>query len=219
MLRRLSPTFGVIFSAGLLASVILDGNAPDTHTVSGAQVIAFYTDHRDRMIASATLLVIAVSAGIVFYGILRDYLRREGDAAGMSATAFGGALILAGSACLGAGAALALTDRTSQLSPASAQTLSLLRTDVNTPFTSAGVAVLLLGFGVAILQSERLPRWVGWVALPFAIVSLIPPVAYIAAFVAAIWTLIVSAILYRQLASNPQASAAEVGGHLIRHGT
>ena len=219
MHRRLSPTFGVIFFAGLIASVILDGNAPDTHTVSGAQVIAFYTDHRDRMIASAIVLVIAMSAGIVFYGLLRDYLRREEGDAGLPATAFGGALILAGSSCLGAGAVLALTDRTSQLSPAAAQTLSLLRTDVNTPFTSAGVAVLLFGFGVAILQSGRLPRWLGRVALPFAVVSLIPPVAYLAAFMVAIWTLIVSLILYRRLGTTPSAAAAEAGGYLVSRGT
>lgn len=209
MSRKLTLLSGVLFFAALVASIVLDGNAPDSHTVSGAKVIAFYTAHRDRMIASAGVLVVGVFFGVVFYGALRDHLRGGGGAGGLAATAFGGALLYAGSGCVGAGAALALTDKTSLITPSSAQTLSLLRTDVNTPLAAAGSAILLFAFGLAILKGRLLPRWLGWSALPFAVVGLVPGITFAAAFFVAVWTLIASIVLYRRLAEADTASLSQ----------
>jgi hypothetical protein len=201
MNRAWAPTSAVIYVIALVASVALDGNAPDSGTTSGAKVVAFYTAHHNQMIASAVVVVIAAVFAIVCYGTFREFLSRTDHSRAMATTALVGAAVYAGSLCLSAGAALALTDSTHHLDPATAQTLSLLRSDVNGPFAAAGIALLLGGYGVAIFQSGRLPRWLAWVALAVAVVALIPSLTIVAVVVAAVWTIATSVMTYRRLAT------------------
>jgi hypothetical protein len=200
MNRAWAPASAVLYVVALVASIVLDGNAPDSGTTSGAKVIAFYTAHHNQMIASAAVVVIAAVFAIVCYGTLREYLSQDARARALATTAVVGAAVYAGSLCLSAGAALALTDSTGQLDPGTAQTLSLLRSDVNGPFAAAGVALLLGGYGFAILQSARLPKWLAWTALIIAVVALIPTLTIVAVAVAALWTIAASLLTYRRLA-------------------
>jgi hypothetical protein len=195
--RRLAPLTGVVFVLLLIASIVLDGSEPG-RSASGAKVLAFYTHHQNRMAVSSAVVVVSVFFGLFFYGFLSDHLGREEGVRGLTRTAFGGAVLFAGGGCLGAGAAFALTDATSWLSPASAQTLSLVRLDLNWSFIAAGLSVLLAAYGLAILKSRLLPRWLGWAALPLAVVALVPVISWAAFFLAGIWTLIASVALFQR---------------------
>ena len=207
MSHKLAPLTGVVFFVVLLAGVLTGDNLSSTD--SGAKVIAYYTAHRSRLQASALLIGLAVFVGVVFYGLLRDYLRRSEGVRGLTATAFGGVLLFAASGCLGAGCTLALADSPSRLTPVSAQTLNLIKTDGNSVFSSAGIAVLLFAYGLAIVRSGLLPKWLGWVAFPFVILALFPPTGFIAFIAAGLWTLIVSIVLYLRQAAAPAEADAQ----------
>jgi len=203
--HKLAPLSGVVFFLLLLAGVLTGDNLKSTD--SGTKVIAYYTAHRGRLQTSGFLISLAVFVGVVFYGLLRDYLRRSEGVRGLTATAFGGVVLFAASGCLGAGCTFALADSPSRLTTASAQTLNLIKTDGNGVFSSAGIAVLLFAFGLAIVRSGLLPKWLGWVAFPFVIVALIPPTSFFAFIATGLWTLIVSVTLYQRQAAAPAAVA------------
>jgi hypothetical protein len=73
---------------------------------------------------------------------------------------------------------LALTDSPSQLTPAVAQALNLAQSDGTSVFSSAGIAILLFAYGLAIVRSALPPKWLGWVALPFVILAFVPGVGF-----------------------------------------
>ncbi|HTY71070.1 MAG TPA: hypothetical protein VMI11_01445 [Actinomycetes bacterium] len=203
MNRAWALVSAAIYMAALVGSIVLDGNAPDSGVTPGAKVIAFYTSHRGAMTASSVVVVVAAVFAVVSVGALREYLCRDPRARMMATTALAGAAVYAGSLCLSAGAALALADAPSQLDPAAAQALSLLRADVNTPFASAGTALLLGCMGWAIVQTKRLPAGLAWAALVLAVVALIPPIAPPTVLVAGVWLIIAGVVIYRRNAPEP----------------
>jgi hypothetical protein len=208
MLKKLAPLTGVLFFILLLAAVLIGSNSLSASS-SPAKVLAHYAAHRDSSRISAVLTVLAVVVGVFFYGVLRDYLRRHEASRGLTATAFGGVILFAVSGGLSAGALWALADSPSHLSAASAQTLNLINNDVSSGLSFAGMALLLLCFGLAILNSALLPKWLGWVAFPLAVCALIPPIGFIAFVGTGLWTLIVSIAMWQRLAGS-EAGAPEV---------
>ncbi|HXZ56948.1 MAG TPA: DUF4386 family protein [Gaiellaceae bacterium] len=207
MVKKLAPLTGVLFFVLLLVAVLVGTNSLSASS-SPAKVLAYYTAHRDSSRASAVLTLLAVVAGVFFYGVLRDYLRRHEASRGLTATAFGGVVLFAVSGAMSAGAQWALVDSPSHLSPAAAQTLNLIDNEVTAGLSFAGMALLLLCFGLAIVNSALLPKWLGWVAFPLAVVALIPPIGFLAFVGTGIWTLIVSIAMWRRLAGSDAAAPA-----------
>jgi hypothetical protein len=66
---------------------------------------------------------------------------------------------------------------------------------------------MLFACGLAIIKSELLPSWLGWVAFPLAVVAFVPPAGMVALIGAGIWTLSTSIAMYRRQ-GPPQPSAA-----------
>lgn len=207
MTKKLAPLTGVLFFVLLLVSVLV-GNSSLKASSSGAKVLAHYEAHRNSARVSGLLTVLAVFVGVIFYGLLRDYLRRHEASRGLTATAFGGAILFAASGGLGAGTLWALADSPSHLSPAAAQALNLANMDITYAMELAGIAILLFSFGLAIVNSALLPKWLGWVAFPLALIALIPPIGFVAFIGAGIWTLIVSIAFWRRVTTAAGASAA-----------
>lgn len=205
MTKKLAPLTGVLFFALLLASALVGSNSLKASS-SPAKVLAYYQAHKDRIAASGVLTVLAVVVGVIFYGQLRDYLRRHESSRGWTATAFGGAVLFAGSGGLSAGTSFSLSDSPNHLSAGAAQVLNLISMDVGESFASAGIALLFFCFGWAILSSRLLPVWLGWVALPFALLAVIPPTEFFAFVGVGIWTLIISIAIWRWL--PPETAAA-----------
>jgi hypothetical protein len=192
MNHKLAPLTGVVFVALLVAGIAVNGSTPGSGD-SATKVLAYYQAHHQRIAISAALTVLAV-----FYGVLRDYLRRSEGVMGLTATAFGGVILFAASGGLSAGANFALADAPGHLTPATAQTLNLFNVDVSAGLSNAGLAIMLLMFGLAILQSPLLPRWLGWAAFPIGLVALVSPIAWAAFILGALWTLVVSIAMWRR---------------------
>jgi Domain of unknown function (DUF4386) len=201
MAKRLAPLTGVLFFLLLLAAVLIGSNSLSASS-SPAKVLAYYQAHKNKIMVSGVLTVLSVVVGVVFYGQLRDYLRRHESSRGSAATGFGGVLLFAASGGLSAGAALALSDSPTHLSAATAQGLNLLNNDVTGGLSLAGIAVLLICFGWAILKSGLLPTWLGWVAFLIAVIAFIPFLGFIAFIGVGVWTLVVSIAMWRRVASN-----------------
>lgn len=208
MTKRLAPLTGVVFFVLLLVGALINGNSPDGKA-SGAKVLSYYGDHRNSVKVSGLLTVIAVFVGVIFYGLLRDHLRRHEASRGLTATAFGGVLLFAASGGLSAGTDWALTESPSHTSEAAAQALNLVNSDVTYGLMLAGLAVLFFCFGLAIVSGKLLPSWLGWVAFPLALVALIPPIGFAAFIGAGVWTLVVSIAMWMRLgrADAPAAAA------------
>jgi uncharacterized protein DUF4386 len=206
MLKKLAPLTGVLFFVLLLVALVVGTNSL-TASSSPAKVLAYYQAHRDSTRASYVLTLLAVVVGVIFYGQLRDYLRRQDASRGLTATAFGGVILFAASGAVSAGTQLALADSPSHLSPAAAQALNLADMDVSSPIAFAGIAIFFLCFGLAIVNSGLLPKWLGWIAFPLALVAVIPAIGFVAWIGAAIWTLIVSIAMWRRLAGSDTVGA------------
>lgn len=194
---------GVVFFV-VLAAAIFTESPPGTDS-SPAKVLAYYTDHRNGARVSSVLTVVSVVLGLFFYGMVRDYLRRSDHVRGLASTAFGGAVLFGASGLIGAGALAALTDSPSHLSATAAQSLFLVNEDGGFAFASGGIALMLIGFGLAILKSGLLPNWLGWISFPLALCALVPPASFVGLIGTALWTLIVSIAMYRR-----QSTAADV---------
>jgi hypothetical protein len=191
---RFVPLTGVIFVALLVTTNVLFGSAPESGD-SAAKVIAFYQAHRTRTEISSYLTGLSLFFGLFFYACLRDYLRRAKAGERLAATAFGGAVLFAVGGGLSAGLQFALADVPSKLSPAAAQALNLLENDMTVFALTAGIALLLMASGIAILRTRLLPVWLGWIAIVIAVVGL-TPVGFFAFLAAGLWTLVTSILIY-----------------------
>ncbi|HLX18943.1 MAG TPA: hypothetical protein VKR23_02220 [Gaiellaceae bacterium] len=207
MSKKLAPLTGVLFFLVLLVSVLGGGNSL-TAKSSPAKVLAYYTKHKTNTEFIGILTVLSVFIGVIFYGQLRDYLRRHDGSRGLTATAFGGVLLFAASGGVSAGVDFALSDSPKHLTPAAAQVFNLMEMDVSGGLSLAGIALLLFCFGWAILNTGLLPKWLGWVAFPLTLVALVPPLGFIAFIGVGLWTLIVSIAMWRRLASDDRTAAA-----------
>jgi hypothetical protein len=210
MMKRLAPAAGVVFFVLLLVGALINFSSPSA-SASGAKVLSHYEAHSSSVKVSGLLTVIAVFVGVIFYGLLRDYLRSHEGSRGLAATAFGGSLLFAASGGLSAGLDWALTDSPRHMSTAAAQALNLVDNDMTYALMLGGLAIMFFAFGLAILQGRLLPAWLGWVAFPLALVALIPPIGFIAFLGAGIWTLIVSVALWLRLADADAVPAAAAG--------
>ena len=208
-MKRLAPLTGVLFFLVLLGSVLSNSNDLDASS-SGAKVLAHYRAHQNSTAISGILTVHAIVVGLIFYGQLRDYLRRHEGSRGLAATAFGGAILFAVSGGISAGVDFAVTDSPSHLSLSSAQTLNLINMDVANGLEFAGVAILLVTFGAAILAGGLLPAWLGWIAFPLAVVAVVPPIAFIAFIGVGVWTLVVSIVMWQRSADSVLAAGGAV---------
>ena len=199
-LARLWPLLGIVFVAILVANIAA-GNSKPGSSDSGAQVIAYYSAHGTAQSVSSFLVVLAIAVGMCWFGGLRGYLRRTAAEEPLAAIGFGGAVIFAVGGCMGVTLKVALSDVPSQLTPAAAQALNVLQNDANSVLIPAGIAVLTLGYGIAMIRGGLMPAWLGWLSVVvavLAIVSAIGPLSPIALVLAGVWVLIVSVVLYRR---------------------
>jgi hypothetical protein len=78
-----------------------------------------------------------------------------------------------------------------KISPAAEQALNVLQNDVFFALL-VGTGVFLIGNGLAIVATRALPKWLGWVAVPLAVIAVTPLGWFVAIFALPIWAVIVS---------------------------
>ena len=189
---RFAPLTGVVFVVLLAVSFALGGSTPGVHA-SGAKVLASYAKNHSHRMASAYFFLLAMVFFLFFAGALRTFLRRVG-VGGLAAVALVGAAVLAVGATIFAAMEWSLSDAYKTLTPAGAQALNVLSNDFFAPF-ALGMAVFGIAIGIALVLSRALPQWLGWIAIVLGILGL-TPAAFFAFLALAVWTLIVSILVF-----------------------
>ena len=211
---RYAPLAGLLAVALLIASVVIGGDSVDADDPVG-KVVAFWTVNEDDQRLAAILGALSLIPLVWFLGSLFSTLRRaEGDSGRLSATAFGGGLVLVSFAAVDSALQFAAADSVGDVPPYVTQTLSVLYGNFWFGF-AIGQCLLMLAAALVILRTGVLPAWLGWVALVVGIAS-VTPVGFFAFPVLGLWIAIVSVVLFRR-ESAPPASTGDPGpGRLNR---
>ena len=210
---RLGSLSGILFVLLVIASNAVGGGFPE-NAESPTKVIAFYQAHKTGQQLSASITAAAVVVGLYFFGCLRAYLRRAAVADDILAIAFAGAVLFGAAGCVNAGLQWSLAAVPDKLTPEAAQALNVLGKDnLATGFFGAGLATLMLFYGIAMLRTRLLPAWLGWVSIVFGILSLAGPLVFLVFTMTAPWAISVSVLLYRRFDDLPSESknVAEAG--------
>jgi hypothetical protein len=70
----------------------------------------------------------------------------------------------------------------------------------------AGIAIFMIGAGLALLGSRIVPVWLGWIALVVGVVSLAGPGGFVGFFAAPVWILVVGIVLAVRRTEVPVAA-------------
>jgi hypothetical protein len=195
---RVSALSGIVFVALVVASNVSAGNIPDP-SASPTKVIAFYTAHKTGQQVSAILTAAAVLVGLYFFWGLRDYLHRVDEGEQFATLGFVGAVVFGVGGCINAGLQWSLAAVPTHLTPAAAQALNVLfKDDLATGLYSAGLASLMLFYGLAMLRSKGMPAWLGWISLALGLIALAGPLVFLVFVATAPWVITVSIVLYRR---------------------
>ncbi|MFZ2016510.1 MAG: hypothetical protein WAV00_22040, partial [Nocardioides sp.] len=141
---------------------------------------------------------------VLFIGALRTRLRAVPAAEGLATTALAGAAITAAGGCVYFGCDFALASMPASMAPAAAQAVNLLALQLLLPL-GAGVLVLGLAAGLAILRSGLLPAWTGLVAIVLGLTGLAGPFALLAI---GLWAAVVGILATRRSTALIDSDAA-----------
>ena len=221
--RRWDAATGIGFVVLGIIGFGLPG-APPTASDSNGEVVEFFTDKRDEILASDATVFVALVLFLWFLGSLRSYLRSaEGGEGRLSAAAFGGgvagvALLAAGLCALNAGAFKA--DDLQQ----DPNLLRLMFDLSNALFGMSGVGFAVL-FGAASCSAARsgaLPAWLYWLGSVTAVVQMLGlatlfadggaleaggPLAFLGPILSFVWVAAASVVIMRRDGVPPVARA------------
>jgi hypothetical protein len=166
------PLTGVLFVALAIVSFAVGSPArlPATDS-SAATVVSYVTAHRGSLDTVVLLTSIQVFAGLFFFGLVRSRLRAGSEY--LAAVGYAGAVLFTAGGAINAGTIQALVDNPDKLDPIVVQTLNVLAKDLSIVFF-AGVGVLLLAFGLAIIRTRTLPAWLGWLGIILGVFGILP---------------------------------------------
>jgi hypothetical protein len=207
---RWAALLGIPFAVLVFLGAMIGGSTPDSDA-TGQHVATWYHDHRGGVMAGAFLLVYGLIIGVCFAAALRSYFTARAANDGLTLLGFGGALALAIGGMVADGLSFAAADVPLKISPAAEQALNVAQNDVFFALL-AGAFLFLMGYGLAILTTATLPRWLGWVAIPFAVLAVTPIGWIVLIFALPIWVLIVSVLVFLRQAESSAAAPAPAAG-------
>ena len=195
-------------ASGVLSIVgffVLGGGAPDEKS-TGDEVVAYYKAHEGKHMLAAVLVALAAVLFVFLASWLRNALRGAGPT--LAGAAFGGGIVFSGALLLQVADHFELVEAAHNGQADIAHTLNLVDNNNFLPFVG-GIAVLLLAVGIATLVHPALPRWFGWVSVVIGVAAMAGPLGVIAFFLAPLWTIGVSVLLYRLATTASPALAAD----------
>jgi uncharacterized protein DUF4386 len=205
----LTPLLGVAFVVLLFISFFVQGNPKDASHPAN-EIAQWYSDNKNSAELGAFLGTVAAVL-LIFFGA---YLKRVLEDAGGRMLPI---LVLIGVVIVGIGAAIdnmfifIAAERVDDIPASGIQTIQAIYDNDFLPFL-LGIMVFLWAVGISVLQTGALPKWMGWLAIVFAVVSLAGPISFFAVPGAGIWVLLASIILTLQArrapAPPPQPAAA-----------
>jgi hypothetical protein len=200
----LLPLTGVAFIVLAIVGFIVGGEPPDADEPV-QEIVDFYVDDRDSIFVGVYLLALAM----VFFIFFANHLRTVFHGTRASATILVGAAIFAGGGAIDGTLLIAMAEAAdNEVPPESIQTLQAFWDNDYLPF-AIGITVFLISIGVSILRTAVLPRWLGWVTLAVALVSVIPLVGFFAFPLTGLLILVLSiglTMIARRAAAPPPAA-------------
>jgi hypothetical protein len=200
----LAPLTGVGFVVIAIIGFIVGGEPPEAGDPI-QEIVDHYVDNKDSVQVGAGLVSVAAAFLIFFAGYLRKVLRAgEGEGGVLSAVVLVGAAVMAVGAAIDSTISFALAEAADDVDPIAMQALQALWDNDFMPI-ALGSAVFLLASGISIVRHGALPKWLGWAAILFGVISL-TPVGFIGFLGGALWILVVSVML--ALRARPASPAA-----------
>jgi hypothetical protein len=201
----LAPLTGVAFVVVLIVSFLIGGEPPGADEPA-QEIVDHYVDNKGSIQVGAFLGGVAGTLLVFFFGYVRKVLRAAEGAGGvLSLLAVVGAAIIALGAAIDGTISFAIAEAADDIEPASVQTLQALWDNDFLPF-AVGAQVLWFAVGISIVRHGALPKWLGWVAILFGVLSL-TPIGFFAFFAGLVWILIISILLTQHARSGPAAPA------------
>ena len=207
-LGRWAPLTGVVFAVMLVVGVFV-GNTPDNDASAQKAVSSFASNRTDDRI-TVFLIAYATVFALFFAVALRSYLKARSEGDGLITLGFSGMIIFVVGALTLVGTEFAATDVPAKISPAAEQALNVLQNDVFFALL-VGAGIFLIGSGLAIVANAALPKWLGWVAVPLAVIAVTPLGWLVAIFALPIWAAIVSVLMFMRQEAPAAAPAAAIG--------
>jgi hypothetical protein len=187
------PLVGILFCAVFAAAVILLGEGQDATKKTAQEVVDYYTQHTDQHAVGAIMAGLGAALFLFFAGWWRSVLRRaEGEGGFLAAVSFGGAIVFASAAAIGATLHFTLVDTADNIDPIAVQALNAIDYEFYIPFV-VGVGVFILASGISVVRHGALPKWLGWIAILIGIVAF-TPIGFFALLAAILWVLVVCII-------------------------
>jgi hypothetical protein len=211
---RWAPLTGLVSAVlGVAGGSIEIITNPPGSDASGKEVIAFYSAQGGTQVLAAALLSLGFVFFVFFAGSLRSFLRQTPELEPLSTIALAGAVVEAVGQTMGAGYVWTLAQGAGHLDSSAAEALNGLSNNAVATNT-AGMLIFGIAAGLALLRGNRLPRWLGWVAIAMAVVVVTPAEGF--SFLALIvWMLILSILIWMrsgQARQEPAGSIPSPGG-------
>jgi hypothetical protein len=159
---RYGAATGIVFVVLLVVAFIVMTEPPDMEAPADEWAL-YFSDHQDAINTGVVLGTLALFFFVWFAGTLASALRVASGSPRLPAIAFAGAILATASFFIGLTALAVAAHRPEEVSPEVTRAL-------NDMFILAGVPAiggLLALFGavaLAILRSDLLPTWVGWLS-------------------------------------------------------
>jgi hypothetical protein len=205
--RPLALLSGIVFVVLVaFAFVVLGGDTPEVKA-SGAKVASYYSDHNDREGAAVFVIIIAMLFAGIFVATLWATLRWASASSAWSAVALVGGIVAIVGFLVAAGIHLALTEAADKnYSPDTLRVLNALDSDTFPAF-AAGMALLIVGSGAALVTSSVFPSWLGWVGVVLGVLGF-TPAGFFIFLLSGLWVIVLSIMCYQRLSRGEQAGPA-----------
>lgn len=202
----LLPLTGAGFFVLAIVSFAVQGE-PKSADDPVNEIVDFYLDNKDSIIAGQAIGLISGLLLIAFGAYLAKVLRAADQSMWvLPLLPLLGFLIMDVGFAIDGTIMIALAETADDIEPSSVQTLQALWDNDFLPI-ALGILLFLFSFGIAVLRSGALPKWLGWVAIALGIVGLIPPIGF-AAFVGTGLLILVLSILLTVRARRERAAPA-----------
>lgn len=191
---KVAPALGLLFVVLVIASVAV-GNTPSSSS-SPAKILRYYQTHTGQEDASGFLAAPAVVVGLFWFAYLRNWLQRRDVHERWGAVAFAGGILFAVVAGIATGLELALADTPKNLTASTATALNFLESDVPFILASMAFGVMAVAAGIAMLKSQYLPTWLGWVSFVVGVLGVLPFADFAALPAIGVWVLLVTGVMW-----------------------
>ena len=203
--QRWAPLSGIVFVVLVFVGFVpVGGSTPDSSD-SATKITNFYADNHSKEAAAAIIVLFGAIFLAIFVATLRDRFRAGGAETWATLALVGGTVTVAGF-LFAVSVHFALADGGDHhFAPEAMVALNGLDSDSFFAF-ALPLGIMTLGAAVSTLQTNVMPRWLGWVGLVLAI-AMFTPAGFFAFGLTGLWIIAVSIVLFRSAEAAPAPAA------------